>query len=267
MHETCPPANDHYVYLHKKASTGEIFYVGAGRKNRSRSKCGRSKFWQATVAKHGLDIELFAVGLSFADSRTLEILTISNLLRVGIRLCNMTAGGEGLNGLKHRDETKVKIAASNIGKNLGKKPSEETRAKLSEARKGRVHSLESRAKMSATQKGRPKKSPPHNKGKPMPEEQRAKLSGIPKSQGHIEAIRAKAVERWAAIPKEDRPKVDNSGENNPRADRHEYLFVCDDGRFFRGTRVAFLAETGLNPKALFRSAPAMNLRGWRYYCS
>lgn len=267
MHETCPPANDHYVYLHRKASTGEIFYVGAGRKHRNKSRCGRSKFWLATVAKHGLEVELFATGLSFSDSRDLEILTISNLLRAGIRLCNMTAGGEGLNGLKHRDETKAKISSANIGKNLGKKPSEETKAKLSRARKGRKHSKETKEKISSAQKGRPKKNPPHNKGKPMPEEQRVKLAGIPKSQSHIEAIRVRAVERWAAIPKENRPKVDNSGENNPRADRQEYLFVHDGGALFRGTRVAFFAETGLNPKALFRSVPTMNLGGWRYYCS
>lgn len=267
MHETCPPANDHYVYLHRKASTGQIFYVGAGRKGRSRARCGRSKYWHATVAKHGLEIEMFAEGLSFDDSRALEILTISNLLRAGFRLCNMTAGGEGLNGLKHRNETKVKIAASNIGKNLGKKPSEETRAKLSEVRKGRIHSQETREKISSAQKGRPKKNPPHNKGRPMSEEAKAKMKGIAKSPEHIAIIRANAIARWALIPKQDRPKVDNSGASNPRADQHEYLFAHADGRFFRGTRVAFFAETGLNPKALFRSAPTMNLRGWRYYCS
>lgn len=267
MHETCPPVSDHYVYLHRKAGTGEIFYVGAGRKNRSKSKCGRSKFWQAVVAKHGLVIEIFVSGLSFSDSRNLEILTISNLLQVGIRLCNMTAGGEGLNGLKHREDTKAKIAAANIGKNLGKKWSEETRVKIIDARIGMTRSPESRAKMSAAQKGRPKKNPPHNKGKPMPEEQRIKLVGIPKSHAHIEAIRAKALERWAAIPKEDRPKVDNSGGNNPRADKNKYLFFHSDGIVFRGTRVEFAAETGINPKGLFRSKAAAQVHGWRYYCS
>lgn len=267
MHETCPPANDHYVYLHRKAGNGEIFYVGAGRNGRSKSKCGRSKFWLATVAKHGLLIEILASDLSFQGSRDLEILTISSLRDAGYKLCNMTAGGEGLNGLRHREETKAKIAAANIGKNLGKKWSDETRSKISQARVGRTHSQETKDKMSAAQKGRPKKTPPHNKGKRMPEEQRAKLSGIPKSQAHIKIIRANALARWAAIPKEDRPKVDNSGANNPRADRKEYLFAHADGRFFRGTRVAFLAETGLNPKPLFRSSPTTNLQGWRYYCS
>lgn len=267
MHETCPPVSDHYVYLHRKASTGEIFYVGAGRKHRSRSKCGRSKFWLATVAKHGLEVELFATRLSFSDSRDLEILTISNLLRAGIRLCNMTAGGEGLNGLTHREDTKAKISAANIGKNLGKKWSEETRKRIMDARKGMTRSEESRARMSAAQKGRPKKNPPYNKGKPMSEEQKSKLRGLPKTESCIRLIRDKAIARWAAIPKEDRMKVDNAGANNPRADRNEYLFIHESGEKIRGTRVEFRAATGIDPKNLFKSKISITVHGWRYYCS
>lgn len=50
-------------------------------------------------------------------------------------------------GRVHSEETRKKIRESNIGKNLGKYPSEETRAKLSKAATGRKHTEESKEKM------------------------------------------------------------------------------------------------------------------------
>lgn len=149
----------------------------------------------------------------------------------------------------------------------GRKWSEETRVRLSQARKGRVHSPETRAKMSATQKGRPKSKPPHNKGVKMPEEQRLKLVGRPKSQECIEKLRAKAIARWASIRADERQSADNSGMNNPRADKIEYLFVHSDGRWLRATRVGFAESTGIRPNKLFGSNQSITLHGWRRYCS
>lgn len=267
MHELRQPHHDHYVYLHKRESDGSIFYVGAGRKERCRSRCGRSKFWLATVAKHGLIVELLKTGMGFDESRAFEIATIKRLREQGERLCNMTDGGKGLNGLKHKEATKAKISANNIGKNLGKKWSAETREKISEARKGRTHSPETKAKISAAQKGIPKGKPSPRRGIPMPEEQRLKLLGLPKSEECIRKIRAKAIDRWAAIPSEERPKVDNHGLNNPRADKTEYLFVHSDGRWLRATRVGFAESTGIRPNKLFGSNQSITLHGWRRYCS
>jgi hypothetical protein len=253
--------------MHKRKSDGSIFYVGAGKGSRCRAKCGRSKFWLATVAKHGLDVEILKPCLSFDESRAFEIETIKLMREQGVRLCNMTDGGEGLNGLKHRQETKAKISANNIGKNTGKKWSEEARAKIIKARTGKVRSQETRDRISASQKGRPKNKPPVNKGIPMPEAQRLKLVGLPKSLECIEKIRAKAVARWADIAPGDRPKVDNSGLSNPRADKAEYLFVHDDGRWIRSTRVSFFEETGVRPNKLFGHSPSISVHGWRRYCS
>lgn len=267
MHELRQPHPEHYVYLHRRKSDGSIFYVGAGKGSRCRAKCGRSKFWLATVTKHGLVIELLKTGMTFDESRAFEIETIKRLREEGERLCNMTDGGEGLNGLKHRQDTKAKISANNIGKNSGKTHTAEARKKMSAARTGGKRSDETKAKMSAWQKGKPKVSPPHNKGVPMPEDQRLKLVGLPKSQECIEKIRAKAIARWAAIPADKRPSQDNSGLNNPRADKTEYLFVHNDGRWIRATRVSFSKSTGIRPNGLFGASPAITLHGWRRYCS
>lgn len=54
---------------------------------------------------------------------------------------------QSLRGRIHSEETKKRIRESNIGKNLGKYPSEETRIKLSKAATGRKHTDESKEKI------------------------------------------------------------------------------------------------------------------------
>ena len=72
-------------------------------------------------------------------------------------LHNKTNGGEGVSGLIHSEETKIKMGEARKGEknhNYGKTASEETRRKFSEAHKGRTHSEETKIKMSETRKGR-----------------------------------------------------------------------------------------------------------------
>ncbi len=49
---------DFYVYLHKKKTTGEVFYVGKGCGNRAWVKFNRSVEWQAVVLNCGYYVEL-----------------------------------------------------------------------------------------------------------------------------------------------------------------------------------------------------------------
>jgi len=72
-------------------------------------------------------------------------------------LHNRTDGGEGASGLIHSEETKIKMSEARKGEknhNYGKTHSEETKIKLSEAHKGRTHSEESRRNMSEAHKGK-----------------------------------------------------------------------------------------------------------------
>lgn len=120
-----------------------------------------------------------------------------NLLHPEYNMC-LIAGS--YLGMKHTPEAKVKMHAAQLGnkKNLGKKLSEETKAKIQDSkkwyhpteetklkiskslqgretgRKGIPLTEETKAKMSLSMKGR---AAP-NKNKPMSEEQRKKLSGI-----------------------------------------------------------------------------------------
>ena len=80
-------------------------------------------------------------------------------------------------GRKHSEETKAKISASN--RNI----SEETRAKMSEAQKGKVISKETKAKISASMKG-----------KTHSEETKAKMSASSKGKTHSDESKAKMSE-------------------------------------------------------------------------
>ena len=76
-------------------------------------------------------------------------------------------------GKSHSEETKAKMSAAKKGKpspTKGKSHSEETKAKMSAANKGKSPSDETKAKISAAKKGKPS----HKKGKPQSEEHKAK---------------------------------------------------------------------------------------------
>lgn len=82
-----------YVYAHRKASNGNVFYIGKGKKGRSRAKCSRSPFWHSTVAKHGLIIEDRLGPVPEPCSFTFEKILIN---AIGVAsLCNLSTGGDG----------------------------------------------------------------------------------------------------------------------------------------------------------------------------
>jgi len=70
-----------------------------------------------------------------------EIQQIAQLRREGYELVNMTDGGEGTSGLKHSAESRAKMSINSQGKNLGLKRSFETRAKVGAAKKGNKYCL------------------------------------------------------------------------------------------------------------------------------
>jgi hypothetical protein len=171
-----------YVYEHWRPDTGKCFYVGKGRGNRAYAMNKRNKYHVAIRAKlegMGLSVEIRIIhdGLSEEDAWQLEIAQIAMWKANGIKLANMSSGGEGpagrpaLRGEKHPFWGKPAF-------NRGKKASDETRALLSIAAKkrekvfGRKHTEEAKAKISAAKKGIP--SP--KKGIKLSDEERAKIS-------------------------------------------------------------------------------------------
>lgn len=67
--------NNYYVYVHKIADTGEIFYVGSGTGHRWRSTSNRSELWHKSTAD-GYSSEKIWCDLTVNDAREVEELLI-----------------------------------------------------------------------------------------------------------------------------------------------------------------------------------------------
>ena len=167
-------------------------------KETGRCYIGQSKHIEARWKGHqkkrflidAFDYEIL-VTCQAKDLNDLEILMIETFdsHRNGY---NKTIGGTSIKTIHPDEETRRKMSEAKKGKpphNKGKSISVEQKAKLSEALKGKPLSEETRAKMSEAQKGKTlseehrqkmseakKGKSPHNKGKPMSVEQKTKLS-------------------------------------------------------------------------------------------
>lgn len=100
-----------YVYIHKRKTNGEIFYIGKGRLNRWQ-KLGRNYRWVNIANKHGVVCEIIANSLTNEEACLLEkklILAYGRLdLNTGT-LANLTDGGEGVVGGRISDETRARM--------------------------------------------------------------------------------------------------------------------------------------------------------------
>jgi len=89
--------NKYYVYLHRTLDTDEVFYVGKGSGKRSNSRSGRNPYWKATVNRHGFKVEVIKFDLFEDEAYQLEIETIAKLKGEGVKLTNLTLGGNDVN--------------------------------------------------------------------------------------------------------------------------------------------------------------------------
>jgi len=141
--------DDYYIYIHRKKTTGEIFYVGKGKGVRCDVKSHRSAFWKSVVNRHGYTSTVILAGLDEDIAFEFEKAFIDWLGRridgTGV-LVNLTEGGEGSSGYSHSDVAKEKIRQHRIGNKL----SVESRQKLSRSTKGRKFS--EKAKLANLQK-------------------------------------------------------------------------------------------------------------------
>ena len=193
----------YYVYQYLREDLTP-YYIGKGKNKRAWGKHLNNK----TPTNKDL-IQIVAHNLSEHEAFLLEAKLIAHYGRknngTGI-LRNLTDGGEGVSGYKHREETKKLMTANNTGttrnfsddyrKYLSEKVTArnktiENKERSSRVHKGKIVSEETRATISAGRKG----IPAHNKGIPMPqtakEKQRLSKQGKPWS----EARRAAQLKR------------------------------------------------------------------------
>lgn len=88
--------------------------------------------WIRTLSKSPVIKQIAVVDRDSSDE--LEELLISEYRRAGKRLLNIGAGGSGIKGARHSEETKAKIGLAGLGRKMPPK-SAETLRRMSEAQK------------------------------------------------------------------------------------------------------------------------------------
>jgi len=137
-----------YTYEHTRNDTGAVFYVGKGRGKRAGSTHGRNQYWKRIVDKAGgFGVRMIAEGVDEELAHFIEIERIDQCKRIGIRLANITNGGEGASGCIPSQETRQKMRMAHIGKpspmrgkkssHAGKPKSDEHKRKISAAHMGK----------------------------------------------------------------------------------------------------------------------------------
>lgn len=117
----------YYVYVHYRNDNGQPFYVGMGKKyktrintkneyQRSTESKERSDYWHNIVNKHGYTIEIFMDNLTHEEAvdKEKELISLYGRTKTGGRLCNLTSGGEGKVGYIAKESTKLKLRDINL---------------------------------------------------------------------------------------------------------------------------------------------------------
>ncbi len=201
------------VYIDRRTDRLDVdgqplpFYVGMGDRNRVSKKSRDHNSHHSRIveklSRTGFESvrTIFASGLTEENAHSIERWLIADLRSRGVKLCNMTDGGDGCSGRPMSESNKEKLKAANRG--LVRSP--EVRARISAAKRGRKLSDEHRAKLSVAQKlrkrtpeeaektaakNRGRKNSEETKqrirmaltGKTLPAETRAKLSDATRAQ-------------------------------------------------------------------------------------
>lgn len=165
-------ANEFIVYGLCDPRTGELRYVGKSTcglsrpkahlrpsvLRRTRSHCGN---WIKQLTADGMKPEIVILETTITKDALVEAeqFYIAYFRFIGCNLTNLTCGGDGKVGWRMPQSTRDKIAKAHLG---GHKPklSDAHRAAISRANTGKIISEETRARLSAALKGKPK-SPEH----------------------------------------------------------------------------------------------------------
>lgn len=182
----------YYVYQHIRPDTGCVFYIGKGTGKRLRQTSNRNIHWKRIVAKAGgFESVIVSTFLLESDALKAEIELIAKMKSDGIKLCNLTIGGDGVSGLVHTQESKLLMGLASIGRapyNKGCKTSPEIVEKLRAAKLGKKQTAEHVANMVAAKIG-----------KPLSESTRRKIAISNTGKRHPESVLDKTRKRVTCV--------------------------------------------------------------------
>ncbi len=177
------------VYQHIRKIDGVVFYIGIGKiEKRAYSKNSRSKFWRRYTAKTEYLVMITHKDICWEEACSIEKYLISFYGRrdLGLgTLVNVTDGGEGISNPS--EDIRKRISQTSKGRNnrKGKKHSEETKKRISEAHKDKKHSEETKKIISKI-----------HKDKSVSAETRKKQSEAHKGKKHSEETKIKLKKAW-----------------------------------------------------------------------
>lgn len=129
------------VYKHIRLDSDEVFYIGIGDLiKRAYSKKNRTKYWHNIVNGVGYKVEIVFDELSWENAVKWEIYLIDIYGRKDLKkghLINLTDGGDGVKGLKHSKDSKIKMREKKVGLYKGIPRPPETVEKMKRAAIGR----------------------------------------------------------------------------------------------------------------------------------
>lgn len=120
----------YYTYAHYTADTNELFYIGKGSNKRAWETAHRNLYWKRKVSKHGLNVKILAYWVNENDSFEHEKFLISTFKNLGMSLCNLTDGGEGLSGHVFSEKHKKLIGLRHKGKKKSPEQIEKMRSTM-----------------------------------------------------------------------------------------------------------------------------------------
>lgn len=172
-------SSEFYVYVHRRATDGHVFYVGKGKNDRAWNSSNRSKYWKNIASKHGHQVEIVINGMLEEDAFQLERDLIAFYGRKN--LANLSDGGDGASGrIVGDNEKRIK---SELFK--GRPLTQETKDKISKSRQGVVSYYpndEQKLAISKRTKGRPSPWSSGEKSHMKKPEMRAKFSAMLKGR-------------------------------------------------------------------------------------
>lgn len=193
-----------YVYMHSRLKSGEPFYVGKGRGARAYADRSRSPYWKNITAKDGgFYANIIVGGLDEELAFLVEMEAIDRYRRLGVKLSNLTNGGEGISGYRFpngahnkgkpcSDEIKIRISKTlkekgclpPVGWNKGKLTARDIRDKMTASQLARWAEIKRRGGVSVSDDTRAKQRAA-KLGRALPEETKRRLSEALKANKYI----------------------------------------------------------------------------------
>lgn len=186
----------YYLYRHIRLDKNEPFYIGIGTVNtidenslcyseywrRAFAKTSRNPYWRNIVAKTKYEIEILyeSYDLNHIKEKETEFIILHGRKDLGTgMLCNMTDGGDGINGYKHSEECKKRMGDKKRG------------TKLKNVRKGHKFSKEHGENVSKALKGKYTGERHWHTGKKLTEYHRSRIIQANTGRKHTEEAKLK----------------------------------------------------------------------------